>query len=62
VNGIILQKGETLNNAVLRGLQLQASDVILRNRIIIETKATKAVNTKKFTSIYTAILRSATRV
>jgi len=62
VNGIILQKGETLNNAVLRGLQLQASDVILRNRSIIETKATKAVNTKKFTSIYTAILRSATRV
>ena len=62
VNGIILQKGETLKNAVLRGLQLQASDVILRNRSIIETKATKAVNTQKYTSIYTAILRSATRV
>lgn len=62
VNGIILQKGETLNNAVLRGLQLQASDIILRNRNIVETKATKAVNSQKFTLIYDAILRSATRV
>ena len=62
VNGIILQKGETLNDAILRGLQLQVSDVINRNRRIIETKATKAVNAQTFTTIYTAILRSATRV
>lgn len=62
VNGIILQKGETLSDAILRGLQLQVSDVINRNRRIIETKATKVVNAQKFTTIYTAILRSATRV
>ncbi|MFM7724077.1 MAG: glycosyltransferase family 4 protein, partial [Bacteroidota bacterium] len=62
VNGIILQKGETLKNAVLRGIQLQAADVILRNRNIVKTKATKAVNSRKFTLIYDAIFRSATRV
>jgi glycosyltransferase involved in cell wall biosynthesis len=62
VNGIILREGETLSSAVQRGLQLESSDVIGRNRDIIISKATKTVNAQKFTSIYDAIFRSATRV
>lgn len=62
VNGIILQKGETLSNAVQRGLKLPLPEVIKRNREIIVSKATKGVNARKFTSIYEAIFRSAIRV
>jgi glycosyltransferase involved in cell wall biosynthesis len=60
INGILIQDSETVQDAIHRGMLLDAGKVQARNREIIAQRATKAANARIFLEIYDKLLASDT--
>lgn len=60
INGILVQEYESVEEAIHRGMLLDAGKVQARNREIIAQRATKAANARIFLEIYDKLLASDT--